>query len=199
MNRSRDWWHQASRDVAHAQHAVDDGDYEWAAFAAQQAAEKAVKAVVLAQFKHYIPARYPNGFAAGYPGKLCTRGEAEQARMHSSSSSSAGATYLNKDQRIAEIRAAAGRAARRMASIQQIWLFGSLVRGIPTPRSDADLLVVLDHSPHARPADRLPEMLQALAALPGPVDVFVVSRDEFDRARETPLVREVLGHGIQLL
>jgi HEPN domain-containing protein len=29
--------------------------------------------------KHYLPARYPNGFAAGYPGKLYTRGEAEQA------------------------------------------------------------------------------------------------------------------------
>jgi len=29
--------------------------------------------------KHYIPARYPNGFADGYPGKLYTRGEAEQA------------------------------------------------------------------------------------------------------------------------
>jgi HEPN domain-containing protein len=27
--------------------------------------------------KHYIPARYPNGFAAGYPGKLYTRGEAQ--------------------------------------------------------------------------------------------------------------------------
>ena len=26
--------------------------------------------------KHYIPARYPNGFASGYPGKLYTRGEA---------------------------------------------------------------------------------------------------------------------------
>jgi hypothetical protein len=29
--------------------------------------------------KHYIPARYPNGFASGYPGKLYTRGEAEGA------------------------------------------------------------------------------------------------------------------------
>jgi HEPN domain-containing protein len=29
--------------------------------------------------KHYIPARYPNGFADGYPGKLYTKGEAEQA------------------------------------------------------------------------------------------------------------------------
>ena len=29
--------------------------------------------------KHYIPARYPNGFADSYPGNLYTRGEAEQA------------------------------------------------------------------------------------------------------------------------
>jgi HEPN domain-containing protein len=29
--------------------------------------------------KHYIPARYPNGFPDGYPGKLYTRGEAEGA------------------------------------------------------------------------------------------------------------------------
>ena len=29
--------------------------------------------------KHYIPSRYPNGFAASYPGKLYTKGEAEQA------------------------------------------------------------------------------------------------------------------------
>ena len=29
--------------------------------------------------KHYIPARYPSGFAEGYPGRLYTRGEAEGA------------------------------------------------------------------------------------------------------------------------
>jgi HEPN domain-containing protein len=29
--------------------------------------------------KHYIPTRYPNGFASGYPGKLYTKGEAETA------------------------------------------------------------------------------------------------------------------------
>ncbi len=29
--------------------------------------------------KHYIPSRYPNGFAEGFPGQLYTRGEAEQA------------------------------------------------------------------------------------------------------------------------
>ena len=112
MNRWADWWEQASRDLTHASHALADGDYEWAAFAAQQAAEKAIKALIIGHGgepwghlttglaealppptiappeildaarrldKHYLPARYPNGFAAGYPGKLYTRGEAEQA------------------------------------------------------------------------------------------------------------------------
>lgn len=112
MNRWRDWLDQSARDLTHARHALDDSDFEWAAFAAQQAAEKVLKALVMAQGgepwghlttglaealpesietpaavldaarrldKHYIPARYPNGFASGYPGKLYTRGEAEQA------------------------------------------------------------------------------------------------------------------------
>lgn len=110
MNRWPDWWEQAARDLAHARHALDDADYEWAAFAAQQSAEKALKALIMALGgepwghltvglaeavptaaesdvldaarrldKHYIPSRYPNGFAASYPGKLYTKGEAEQA------------------------------------------------------------------------------------------------------------------------
>jgi HEPN domain-containing protein len=36
---------QALRDLAHARDTLEDGVYEWAAFAAQQAAEKAVKAL----------------------------------------------------------------------------------------------------------------------------------------------------------
>lgn len=43
--RSEDWLRQAQRDLRHACHALEDGDFEWACFAAQQAAEKAVKAV----------------------------------------------------------------------------------------------------------------------------------------------------------
>ncbi len=99
-------------DIRHSEHALEDEDYEWAAFAAQQSAEKALKALIMSQSgepwghsitslvealpkqvlppreileaanrldKHYIPARYPNGFAEGYPAKLYTRGEAEGA------------------------------------------------------------------------------------------------------------------------
>ncbi len=112
MNRSADWWEQGLRDLRHAQNAIEDEDFEWAAFAAQQCAEKAVKALIMSLGgepwghlitglleslpcgtgvsvevleagkrldKHYIPARYPNGFAQGYPGLLYTRSEAEGA------------------------------------------------------------------------------------------------------------------------
>ena len=43
--RSRDWFRQAERDLAHAEKDLHDGYYEWACFSAQQAAEKAVKAL----------------------------------------------------------------------------------------------------------------------------------------------------------
>ena len=43
--RSRDWLRQAESDLNHARNALKDGDFDWAAFASHQAAEKAVKAV----------------------------------------------------------------------------------------------------------------------------------------------------------
>ncbi len=43
--RSRDWFRQAESDLRHARHALEDGDYDWAAFASHQAAEKAIKAL----------------------------------------------------------------------------------------------------------------------------------------------------------
>lgn len=45
MNRSRDWMEQAKFDLEHARKSIAVGDYDWACFAAQQAAEKAVKAL----------------------------------------------------------------------------------------------------------------------------------------------------------
>lgn len=44
-SRAEDWLRQSRRDLEHARDTLADGVYEWAAFAAQQAAEKAVKAV----------------------------------------------------------------------------------------------------------------------------------------------------------
>jgi HEPN domain-containing protein len=46
-NRYQDWLKQAEKDLEHAQRSLEHGDYEWACFAAHQAAEKAVKALHL--------------------------------------------------------------------------------------------------------------------------------------------------------
>lgn len=45
MERSADWLRQARVDLAHGRHDLDGGYYDWACFSAQQAGEKAVKAV----------------------------------------------------------------------------------------------------------------------------------------------------------
>ncbi len=46
-NRSRDWLKQAQRDLEQAEDCRHAGRHEWACFAAQQAGEKAVKALHL--------------------------------------------------------------------------------------------------------------------------------------------------------
>jgi len=45
VSRAKDWMRQALKDLGHAERSLQFGDYEWACFAAQQAAEKAVKAL----------------------------------------------------------------------------------------------------------------------------------------------------------
>jgi len=45
--RSDDWFAQAEHDLAHARAAAGEGRFDWACFAAHQAAEKAVKALHL--------------------------------------------------------------------------------------------------------------------------------------------------------
>ncbi len=75
-NRAGDWFNQALRDLEQAEHSRQTGHHEWACFAAQQAAEKAVKAlrppeslVAKAQVLDtaYIPSRYPNSHPEGAP------------------------------------------------------------------------------------------------------------------------------------
>ena len=45
VSRAHDWLRQANRDLEHAKRSMEWRDYEWACFAAQQAAKKAVKAL----------------------------------------------------------------------------------------------------------------------------------------------------------
>jgi len=80
-------------------------------------------------------------------------------------------------------------------------LFGSLVAGIPTPRSDADILVIVESAEPRSGRDYLPEVLAVMSPLPCPVDLYVLTVEEFAAARERgePLLREALTNGIDLL
>jgi HEPN domain-containing protein len=44
-NRFQDWFRQAEADLRHAHNSIKSKDYEWSCFAAQQASEKALKAL----------------------------------------------------------------------------------------------------------------------------------------------------------
>jgi len=46
-NEVESWLHEAKADLRHAKKSLEMGDYNWACFAAQQAAEKALKAYLL--------------------------------------------------------------------------------------------------------------------------------------------------------
>ena len=80
-------------------------------------------------------------------------------------------------------------------------LFGSLAAGTPTPRSDADILVIVNTSTEPRGRDRVPALLQAMSPLPCPIDLFVLTNDEMERAQRDrdALVREALASGVDLL
>jgi len=45
VSRASDWIRQAVRDLEHAKRSIEIRHFEWACFAAHQAAEKAVKAL----------------------------------------------------------------------------------------------------------------------------------------------------------
>lgn len=109
MRRPWDWLRQAESDFALAEQAALVGRFEWACFASQQGAEKAVKALHEAEGteawghsvtllvaplpdvpddvveaakaldKHYIAPRYPNAHPAGAPTDVYGRLDAERA------------------------------------------------------------------------------------------------------------------------
>ena len=112
MSRSDDWLKQAEKDILHAKESIKIEHFEWSVLAAQQGAEKSIKALYyeigadpwghsILKFlkslpkkfdikedlitaaknldKHYVTARYPNGFASGAPEDYYTLKDAEEA------------------------------------------------------------------------------------------------------------------------
>jgi HEPN domain-containing protein len=76
--RAKDWLAQAERDLAHAEKSARDGSHEWACFAAQQAAEKAVKGLHLHRGQEawgHVVARLLSDLPLEVPQELVERGK----------------------------------------------------------------------------------------------------------------------------
>jgi predicted nucleotidyltransferase len=117
--------------------------------------------------------------------------------MPKRSSSSSGAVFLDRQQAVEEVRQAVRRLAADRPGVIEVWLFGSLARGDATPRSDADLLIVVDRDDR-RPMDRAPEFLRLLVGVGRPVDVIVATAEEW-RAREgSRFHTEIQTRGLRL-
>jgi predicted nucleotidyltransferase len=95
----------------------------------------------------------------------------------------------------------ARRLARRLREehpeIQRAILFGSFARGTGGPRSDLDMVLIVDHI-ELNPRDRLAHYLPVSSR---PVDLFVYTSAEVDRMRASPppVLREALTRGLDLL
>ena len=91
-------------------------------------------------------------------------------------------------------------AARREADLVRVYLFGSLASGTPTPRSDADL-VVIQRRGAPRRMDRIPALLKLFGSSPLPLDVHPYTEAEWEAAvaRHDPFVHRVQREGLDLL
>ncbi len=117
--------------------------------------------------------------------------------MPSRSSSSSGIEFLDRAKALADVRRSVLALVARRPGIEAVWLFGSLATSRATPRSDADLLIVLRED-HRRPMDRAPEFLRLLEGLGRPVDVIVLTADEWTAREGSAFHRAVTGQGLRL-
>jgi predicted nucleotidyltransferase len=77
------------------------------------------------------------------------------------------------------LRQAARELKESNPKVNRVLLFGSLVHGDYGPRSDADILVVLE-SDERRAMDRIPEFSLAFSDVPVGVDIFPLTHVELE-------------------
>jgi predicted nucleotidyltransferase len=71
---------------------------------------------------------------------------------------------------------------KKTPDVDQIIWFGSWINGLPSPGSDVDLCIVLSASDKP-PRDRVPDYLPL--GFPVGIDLFVYTKDEFERLRHS--------------
>lgn len=118
--------------------------------------------------------------------------------MPERSSNSVKVSYLNGNEILKQLRLAAKRL-KQNTNVQQIYLFGSFVKGDFKPGSDADISIILKQDSR-RVIDRIPEFMGYFSKVSVPVDIFPYTFDEVEqmKASNNSLLREILSTGVQL-
>ncbi len=104
--------------------------------------------------------------------------------------------WLDREAAIRQLRAAAARLLRERPEVMAVYLFGSLAKDRATPRSDADLLIVLRSSPIARWFERGCEYGDYFDEVEMPCELFCYTLDELPKV---PLARNALKHAMLLV
>ncbi|MBI2077083.1 MAG: nucleotidyltransferase domain-containing protein [Euryarchaeota archaeon] len=90
---------------------------------------------------------------------------------------------------------------RQLPGIRRIVLFGSVARGDERPNSDIDLLVIVDSVGRKGAIEGTMRLLRERIdrTFTNPLREVIYSRPEYDRKRQSPLVRNIERDGIVLL
>lgn len=117
--------------------------------------------------------------------------------MRNPFSSTAGPRFVDRDEVLALCRSVARRIAAERTGVQEVVLFGSFARNDYGPRSDLDLLIVLERS-EASFSERVLDFLRF--APPYPTDIFPYTRVEVESrlAQNDPFLSRAFREGILL-
>jgi len=117
--------------------------------------------------------------------------------MPSPSSASVRVFSLNRDEVVGKLRRLAGELVASNPNVTRVLLFGSLATESYSPRSDADLLVVLARDERRR-MERTTEFILHFLPAGCPTDVLVYTEAELEREKDEPFLRRVLGQALPL-
>jgi hypothetical protein len=101
--------------------------------------------------------------------------------------------WLDREAALQQIRTAATRLVQERPEVVAVYLFGSLAKDRATPRSDADLLIVLRYSPIACWFERGCEYGDYFDEVEMPCELFCYTLDELPKV---PLARNAMPHAV---
>jgi predicted nucleotidyltransferase len=119
--------------------------------------------------------------------------------MQKKLSNSVKIKYLKGEAVIAQLRRCARSLKKTNPNVLRVILFGSLVHGDYGPRSDADLLIVLN-SDKRRRIDRIPKFLHEFSDVSAPVDVLPLTILELQKELDNNNlhIHHILKNGIEI-